>query len=169
MNRILTGIVFVVAVGASLAAFFPVTGAFFPRRVKKTRRMIDELPTRSFWIGMVNLVFALILSFVIIRLGNAFGGVGERLMLLIALVILIPLAIGLMVGLTGVAQSMGARLLPEKGELVRTIWATVALTAACALPLVGWFILLPYSCFLGLGGFVLGVFSKQPAETVAVD
>lgn len=167
MTRVLPGIFLFVAVGISLAAFFPVLDVFFSRRITRTRRMIEMLPGRSFWLGVANIVFALIVLFALVSLGNALRGAGERVLLLIALIILAPLAIGLMLGLAGVVKVVGERLLPEKGALGQMIWATVALTAACGLPFVGWFILLPYICFLGMGAFVLGLFSKQAVEPVA--
>jgi hypothetical protein len=167
MNRVLPGIFMLVAIGACLAAFFPVLEVFFSKRIAKTRRMLELLPARSFWIGVVNIVFALIVLFALASLGGRLLGAGGKILMLLALIILVPLAIGLMMGLASVVKAVGERLLPEKGALARTIWATVALSLACALPFVGWFILLPYVCFLGMGAFVLGLFSKQAAEPIA--
>lgn len=165
MNRELFIFLFVASV-ISLVAFFPVLDAFFSKRITRTRHVIEILPARSFWIGVVNIVFALIVLFVVVSLGNAFRGDGGQIFLLIALIILVPLVIGLMLGLAGVVKAVGERLMPEKGTLARTIWATVALALACALPFVGWFILLPYICFLGMGAFVLGLFTKQAVEPI---
>ena len=166
MNRILPGIFLLVAIGISLAAFFPVLDAFFSRRIARTRRIIETLPARSFWIGVVNIIFALIVLFALVSLGNSVGGVGGRIFPLIALIIFVPLAIGLILGLAGVVKAVGERLMPEKSVLAQTIWATLALAVACALPFVGWFLLLPYICFLGMGAFVLGLFTKQAEEPV---
>ena len=171
MNRLIPGVFFILVIGVSLVAFFPVLEAFFSKRISRTRRIIDDLPGRSFWVGLANFIFALILLFALFGLGRAIGRGGERVLVLLSPVILVPLAIGLMLGLAAVVRVAGERLLPEKGSLARSIWATAALIAACSLPFVGWFILLPYVCFLGLGAFVLGLFSKQPetVETVPVE
>jgi hypothetical protein len=164
MSRFIPGFFGLLALIACLAAFFPVLEAFFSKRIAKTRRMVETLPARAFWIGLVNIVFALIVLFALASLGDRLPGPGGKIFFLLALIILIPLAIGLMLGLASVVKAVGERLLPEKSALAQTIWASVALTLACALPFVGWFILLPYICFLGMGAFVLGLFTKQPIE-----
>jgi len=43
----------------------------------------------------------------------------------------------------------------------KSIWGSVLLTFACALPFVGWFLLLPYLVFLGFGAVVLGFFQRD--------
>jgi hypothetical protein len=166
MNRVLPGLFLLVVIGVSLAAFFPVLDAFFSRRIARTRRIIETLPARSFWIGLVNIIFALIVLFALVSLGNSINGPGGRIFALIALIILVPLVIGLMLGLAGVVKTVGERLLPDKSALAQTVWGSVALAVACALPFAGWFILLPYVCFLAMGAFVLGLFTKQAEAPV---
>ena len=166
MSQFLGGIFMLGVLGLCLAAFFPVLNTLFPKRIARTRRMIETLPTRSFWIGVVNIVLALVVLAGRAALGNALHGAGGKIILLILLLILVPLAIALVIGLAGVVRAVGERLLPEKSLLAQTIWATVALALACALPFVGWFLLLPYLGSLGMGAFMLGLFSKQAIEPI---
>jgi hypothetical protein len=37
----------------------------------------------------------------------------------------------------------------------------VVLSFACALPVVGWFLLFPYVGFVGIGAFILGLFQRE--------
>jgi hypothetical protein len=42
----------------------------------------------------------------------------------------------------------------------RNLWSAVILCIACALPFVGWFLLLPYVAFTGIGATILGFFQR---------
>ena len=41
------------------------------------------------------------------------------------------------------------------------IFGTAILSFACALPVVGWFLLFPYVGFVGIGAFILGLFQRE--------
>lgn len=165
MSGILPALTLLVLVALCLLAFFPVLDVFFGRRVERTRRMIETAPGRSFLVGLANFVFVVILVMILFGGGRAIGGMVERLLGLLALILLIPLVIGAAFGLAGAVKVTGARLLPGAGGLKQTLWGTLALGGACALPFVGWFGMLPYVGLTGLGAVVLSLFSRaEPAE-----
>jgi sorbitol-specific phosphotransferase system component IIBC len=56
---------------------------------------------------------------------------------------------------------LGERIFPDQSAWKQTIWGTVILSFACALPIVGWFLLLPYVGFVGIGAFILGLFQRE--------
>ena len=64
-------------------------------------------------------------------------------------------------GLSSVVNMVGERVMPEQSLLKRTFWSTLLLCLASALPLVGWFLLLPYLLAIGIGGVILGFFQKD--------
>ena len=78
-----------------------------------------------------------------------------------ALLIAALLTIILSFGLAGMVNLVGERIMPEHSSLKKTVWGTVLLTFACALPFVGWFLLLPYVAFLGFGAVILGFFQRE--------
>jgi hypothetical protein len=62
-----------------------------------------------------------------------------------------------------VVQLVGERLLPERGHYARVAVGAVAVGLGCALPVAGWFGLLPYVLCLGLGAFAVSFF--DPVRT----
>jgi hypothetical protein len=76
-------------------------------------------------------------------------------------VVLALLIIGLGFGLTGMVLLVGERLAPAHGPTARTVWGALALSLACATPVVGWWALLPYAAVTGLGAFVLSYLYGQ--------
>ena len=68
--------------------------------------------------------------------------------------------IGLSFGLTGMVGVLGERIFPDQPAWKRTLWSTLALSLGSAVPVAGWFLLLPYVGLTGLGAFILSFFSK---------
>jgi len=56
---------------------------------------------------------------------------------------------------------IGERILPDLPAWKQLPWGTVCLALACALPFVGWFLLLPYVGFIGIGAVILGFFQRD--------
>ncbi|MGH2522217.1 MAG: hypothetical protein ACRDH2_06910 [Anaerolineales bacterium] len=158
MNDALGLTLFLILISLSLAAFFVVLAALFPKRTAQTRAASDAVPGRAFLVGLVNFLFFGALAAGSFALAQAaeFG-----LLALPGLIVLAALTVGMSVGLAGVAQLVGARLAPLRPEPVRTVLGALALGWACALPFVGWFVLLPYVALLGLGGFIVGLFYRE--------
>jgi hypothetical protein len=146
-------LVLVIVVGTSLVALFAVMGVLFTRTLERTRAAVEELPARSFLIGLVNVLFLLA---IILGLGALRNSMGPSYLDLLVVLILALLAVGIAVGLAALVQVVGERLLPDRSSLAQRIWGAVALVLACLTPYVGWFGLLPYLALTGLGAFILG-------------
>ena len=163
MNELLGLSAAVVLGSLTLTAFFLVVNALFPNRVARTRAMADGSPGRAFGVGVINWVFlsALAFTFFVLRdnLGITIFSIPGNLVLAI-------IAIGLIFGLAGLVQLVGERLAPSQGSAARTIWGSLALSLACATPVVGWFALLPYAAIVGLGAFVLSFLYTRPKGEV---
>ncbi len=160
MNELTRLVAVAVAGAVSLAAFFVVVAALFPDRVARARAAAGRAPGRSFFIGLVNAVFffALILALQAIATATGIQLFGIPAVLLLALV-----CIATLLGLGGVVQLVGERVLPERGHYLRVAAGAVVIGAGCALPFAGWFALLPYVAILGLGAFALSFF--EPSKT----
>ncbi|MEP7136585.1 MAG: hypothetical protein ABI904_16785 [Chloroflexota bacterium] len=164
MNDIVRLLLIVILLTISLAAYFLVIGALFPNRVEKTQRVINQMPGRAFGIGLVNLLFFGVILIVLITItdGNA-----NRVNSVVRVILLIPTLIlaGLLtavlsLGFAGMVRVLGERILSDLTPLKRSVWGTVILSVACALPFVGWFLLLPYTGLVGFGATLLGFFQR---------
>ena len=144
-----------------LAAFFLVASGLFPQRVAKTKSAIQSMPARSFGVGLVNFVFFAVIAMVLFSVAENMGAFVRGILTIPALIILAFLAIVLSLGLAGMSSLIGERTLPELSAWKQTLWGTVCLSLACALPFVGWFLLLPYVGFVGIGAVILGFFQRE--------
>ncbi len=146
----------------TFSAYFLVIGALFPNRVAKTQVIINQTTARSFGLGMVNFLFFGTIVLVLLFLMD--GRVPEFLrILLIAPTLAITglLIVLATIGLTSMVKILGERIFPDFSLLKQTLWASVVLSLACSLPFVGWFLLLPYVAFVGIGATILGFFQKS--------
>ncbi|MEW5871936.1 MAG: hypothetical protein AB1894_21890 [Chloroflexota bacterium] len=166
MNQVVMIIAAAAGLAVCLTAFFAILNIFFPRRIERTRRMAEELPGRSFAIGLVNCIFFAILLAVFMALGRGLRG---DAMGLLGLIVLIPFAIGAIFGVAGLVELVGARLAAQEGGLKRTAWGAAGLELACALPFVGWFGLAPFVLVLGVGAFITGLFYREPKAVEDVE
>ena len=155
MNNVLQIAAAFLVLGVSLCGFFAVLGVFFPGRVARTRQMMTALPRRSFLVGAVNFLFLSALTFVLAQLGAQNS---NNLLNFLAILLAALLGVGASFGLGAAAETVGERLAPGASGLWRTAAGTGLLSLACAFPFVGWFGLLPFALFSGLGGFILTFF-----------
>jgi hypothetical protein len=56
---------------------------------------------------------------------------------------------------------IGERLFPDHAIWKQILLGSICLSLACALPFVGWFLLLPYVGFVGIGAVILGFFERE--------
>ncbi len=150
---------------AALVAFMIVLGVLFPRRIAAARDAAAAAPGRAFLLGAVNLVFFGAVGMGFWALAEA---VGFDLLALLGLVVIFALAVGLLLGLSGVSRLVGERLAPAAGSTRQHLWGALALILGSLMPFVGWFFLFPYAALLGLGGVILGLFRGR-AEAVSED
>jgi len=148
----------------SLSAYFLVIAAMFPERVKTTQQAIDQMPWRSFGVGLVNFLFFGVILLVLFTItdGNANRvNSAVRVILLVPTLALTALLIAaISLGLTGMVNVLGDRIFPEFNLLKRNTLSALTLSLACALPFVGWFLLLPYLALTGFGATILGFFQR---------
>jgi hypothetical protein len=156
MTDILRLLFIIVLLTISLGAYFLVIGALFPGRVTKSQRALNQMAGRSFGVGLVNFIFFGVIAVVLFSVAENVDGIGRGLLVILALVITAVLVLLLSFGLAGVVNELGLRLFPEHTAAKQSWWASAILTAACALPFIGWFLLLPYVAFLGVGAAILG-------------
>ncbi len=165
MTDILRIFFIIILLTIALAAYFLVIGALFSSRMMKTRRVISQMPGRAFGVGFINFMFFGVILIILFTLAD---GNANRVSSVIRGILLIPtltlaalLSAVLSFGLAGIANILGERIFPESNALKRNIYGTVVLCLACALPVVGWFLLFPYLGFIGIGAFILGLFQRE--------
>ena len=161
MTEILRLSFIIILLTIALSAFFLVIGALFANRAAKTQRVITAMPGRSFGVGLVNFVFFGVIALVLFSVAGNAGDFIRFILTVPALLITAILAIMLSFGLAGMSNLLGERIFPDQPAWKQTIWGTVILSFACALPIVGWFLLLPYIGFVGIGAFILGLFQRE--------
>ena len=160
MTEILQLFLGVILLTAALAAYFLVFVAFFSNRITKTQRVINQTPGRSFWVGLVNFLFFGVIALVLFSISNNTTGLVKGIVFIPALFLTGILLIGLSFGLTGMVGVLGERIFPDQSAWKRALWSTLAFSLGSAVPVVGWFLLLPYAGLTGLGAFILSFFSK---------
>jgi hypothetical protein len=146
---------------AGFAAYFLVLNALFASRVTKTRSIAQSMPGRSFGVGLVNFLFFAVIALVLLSIAENTGPVVRGVLTVSAIIILAFLATALSLGLSGMSGVVGERIFPELPLWKQTLWGTVCLSFACALPFVGWFLLLPYVGFVGIGAVLLGFLQSR--------
>ena len=149
---------------AGFAAYFLVVNALFVSRLAKTKTVAQSMPARSFGIGFVNFAFFAVIALVLLSVAENTGPFMRGILTIPAIIILAFLSIALSLGLAGMANLIGERLFPDILAWKQVLWGTVCLALACALPFVGWFLLLPYVGFVGIGAVILS-FLQGKAST----
>lgn len=161
MTDILRLLFIVLLLTVSLAAYFLVVGAFFPNRVDKSQRALNQMAGRAFGVGLVNFLFFGVLAIVLFSVAESTNGLIQVILTFPALIITGFLTVLLTFGLAGTVRELGARLFPEQTAWRQTVWGSAVLTLACALPLVGWFVLLPAVAVISIGATILGFFQRD--------
>lgn len=151
----------VILLTIALAAYFLVIGALFANRAAKIKRVITAMSGRSFGVGLVNFAFFGVIALVLFSVAGSTGDFIRFILTVPALLITAVLAIMLSFGLAGISNLLGERIFPDQPAWQQTAWGAVILSFACALPIVGWFLLFPYVSFVGIGAFILGLFQRE--------
>lgn len=158
MDQLIGLLVAIPLLGATLVGLFVVMNALFTPWIARTCQAAETQATRSFLVGLVNLVFVGALISAVIALAD---NTGLDFVIVLAILLAAALAIATTFGLAAMVQVVGARLVPGGQGLRPGIWGTIALMLGCLTPYVGWFGLLPYVAIRGLGAFVLALFGKR--------
>ena len=160
MTDILRLFFIIILLTIGLAAYFLVIGALFANRVTRAQRVINQMPARAIGVGLVNFLFFGVIAMILFSVAENTNGAIKVILTLPALLITVLLAITVSLGLAGMVNVLGERILPEHSPLKKSVWGSVIVSFACALPFVGWFLLLPYAALLGFGAVILGLFQR---------
>ncbi len=161
MTDILRLFLGVVLLTITLTAYFLTIGVLFSNRVTKTQRIVNQTPWRSLGVGFINTLFFGVIAVVFFSIAGTSSGLVSGVLNIPALIITGFLILLLTFGLSGIVNELGVRLFPDYAVWKQTIFGSVILTFACALPFVGWFLLLPYIACLGVGATILGFFQRE--------
>lgn len=164
MNEGVRIVVVGLAAAVSLVALFLAVSALFARRIERARRAADDAPGRAFFIGAANVLF---LTAFAIGLSALAENSAVEVLQVPAVLIFSLVAILLVFGLTAVSLLVGERLFPAASAFRSRAGGGAVLALASLAPFVGWFGFFPYACFLGAGGFILGLFRGEAAPTLA--
>ena len=144
-----------------LVAYFLVMNALFAPRIERTKSVAQSMPVRSAGIGLVNFVFFAVIAIVLLSVAESTGPFIRSILIIPAVVILAALSFVLSLGLVAMSNLIGERIFPNFSAWKQTLWGTVCLGLACALPFVGWLLLLPYVGFVGIGAVILGFLQRE--------
>lgn len=147
------------------ACYFLVLSAFFPRRVTKTMDIIQQMPGRSFGIGLVNFLFFGTITVVLFVVAENFQESGNNfpyaILMIPTLFFMGLLLLVLFFGTVAMVNILGERLFPDLSPWRKTFRGTVILAFACAIPAVGWMLLFPLVALTGFGAVILGFFKRD--------
>src|SRR5688572_901324 len=161
MNDIFRLFFIVLLLTLSFTAYFLVIGALFTNRITKTQDVINQTPGRTFGLGMVNFLFFGSIAFALLSVAENTRAFMKAIITIPALLILTVLIILLSIGLTSVVKVLSERIFPDLTSWKQMFWGSAVLCFACALPFVGWFLLLPAVAFIGIGSTILGIVQKS--------
>lgn len=160
-------IILIVLTTLTFAALFAVEKALFGRLVLSSQRLMEQAPSRCFWVGLVNTVFFTIVILTFIALGDN----GLPIFFVPAIFVLGLLLLSISLGLSSLAQIVGERLLPAGSGLRQQLIGGSLLVLACTTPIIGWFVLLPIFIIVSLGSVMLHLLSRlrspvEPSEKI---
>jgi len=163
MNELFTNFFRVLLLTISLTSYFLVINALFADRVSKTQNIIHQTAGRSFGLGLVNALFFGAIGLFLLMLLD-----GNRVPDLLRVILIFPTFIvwaflfSLMsIGLTSMVKNLSERIFPDLTLWKQIVWGSVVLCFACALPFVGWFLLIPFIVFISIGSAILGIVQKS--------
>ncbi len=133
--------------------------ALFPTLVEGSRERYGRRPIAATLLGLAVLVPALVAGLALTKIGH------PVLNLAVLLVLTVPLLLALL-GSAGLALRVGAGLgsPTDAGQPWRRVLrGGVVLALVFLLPLIGWFVILPWSLVSGLGAALMALRGTRPA------
>lgn len=164
MNKIVPAFLIIIILAIALTAYFLVLNVLFPTKLAKSKRVLAQLPGRSFWIGLINLIFFALIAIMLFSLAGKNNGLLGTILSVPALLIAGALLAALSFGWSAMVNQVSERLFPEFSLWKKVALGTFLLSFGGALPFAGWFLLLPYTGCSGLGAVILGFFQKENPE-----
>lgn len=139
-----------------MVSYWLLAAALFPNALAQMRHAYDARATRSTITGLLVTVPLLLLGVVLLQ------GTHPLVKLLGAVVLSTPVVLGLM-GSAGLCDRIGAGLPVDRDAQQpwrRVLRGGAVLTFAFVLPIIGWFLLLPWTLVSGVGAS-LGAWRSQ--------
>jgi hypothetical protein len=161
MEQLFRIVLIFILLALSLLGFFTVMNVLFTKRISRTQNILQQVPGRSFGIGFVNVLFFLPIALLLFSVGDVTTGPLKAIITIPALFLLAVLLGLASFGLLSIVNIVGERIMPDQTLLKQTFWGTLLLSLACALPFIGWFLLLPCILIIGVGAVILGFFQRE--------
>jgi hypothetical protein len=152
MDQVFPILILIIITGICLVALFITLYAFFTRILERTRSMAAERANRSFLTGLINVLFFVAVTVVLLAVGQ---NTGAGVIFALAFIIGFLLLVGILFGTTAMVLLLKERLFPGQLGNRSMAWAGGIATVACLTPYIGWFGLFPYMVFRGMGAFVI--------------
>jgi len=166
----ITVILIVLASGLALVAMLYTIHLLLPGPVEKARSVLESSLGKSFLLGLINILFAGVIVFLLLRgaqMVRAQGSGGAAILagILAVLAFLIVLAVAILVlnGLVALASLLGTRLYASRPAPRGDLWGGLLLVLAILTPYLGWLLFAPAMISMGLGATILSLFQRKPA------
>jgi intracellular septation protein A len=161
MNELLTITPVIMLLTINLVPFFIALRLLFPVRTARTSGIANQQPGRSFAIGLVNFVFFVVIGLATASLVDKTPGLLKIIPSLLAILSAVCLFISLAFGLAGISGLIGERLAPSQNGWKQELWGVLLLGLGGSVPLLGWFMLLPYAIWTGMGAFIISLAARD--------
>lgn len=139
-------------------SYWLAAAALFPGVVDRARHQYETHPIRITLVGL-----GLAVPFILVTIG--IGKVAHPIAKMLGVaVISVPILYGL-AGSAGLALRIGQSLrssIDDSQPWRRTLRGAIVLSLTFLLPIIGWFIVMPWTLVSGLGAAVCAMFQKQP-------
>ncbi len=156
-------VLFILFSGAGLIALLAVVNLLFPLPVQRTREALETSFGRTFLLGLVNGLFILALSALLIRLAEGAGRVIGAILGLLLLCLLLGLIIFTVVGLSALTRVVGERMGAGRNAFGNHLRGGALVALAGLTPYLGWFVFTPVVLFAGLGAAIQALIRRKPA------
>lgn len=156
LTELIRILIIIPVLGAGIAALAVLCQTVFPRYTARTRLSAEQMPIRSFIVGLINFTF-----FGLIAAAFSAGGEPGGLLALIILTIILSF---MAIGATAIAQIVGMRLRPDNtSELHRLLVGVLVLEVSLLAPVVGWFGVPIVVGLVGYGATIIAIFRREKA------
>jgi hypothetical protein len=139
---------------AVMVSYWLLAAALFPEALRRSRAAYDQRSGRLTFVGLAAAVPALLLGGSLLQ-----GGPHPLLKLVGAILVSAPVALGL-AGSAGLCDRIGAGLPGDadaRQPWRRVLRGGIVLSFAFVLPVIGWFVLLPWTLVSGVGASLGGL------------
>jgi len=166
LSEVISMILIVLVGGGALATLLVVLVLLQPGVTGQCKIAIEKDTRRSFWLGLVNLLFFLALAAFMMGASATLVPWLQAAMTVFAVAIVATLVMVAMLGLGGMVLLLAERTGKASTLLIGLIRSAVLLVAGALAPFVGWWLFAPVVLILGLGSGILVLFRrKKPAGT----